>query len=624
MGRECLSSSLLSEGRSYAVRAIAKVCIPDMGATVNDFVINVATANGTGSQSSNLILLNSLFEMGVPVSGKNLFPSNISGLPTWFIIRASDKGYQAPGDRTNIQILMNPDTWFKDIEKIESGTVIIYNENVKMPVEREDCLVFGLPMTKLARGINPKMAKMIANMYYVGVIQHLIGIEQDALERAVNRQFKGKSSAVEVNLRAIEEGRAMAAEGIDWESPHVVEAREKDEDTFLVDGNEAVALGSIYGGINMLSWYPITPSSSVAEGIIQWLPELRDTSDGEATCAVVQAEDELAAAGMVLGAGWAGGRGMTCTSGPGISLMSEFIGLAYFAEVPGVIWDVNRVGPSTGLPTRTQQGDLNLLREASHGDTEHIVLIPGTVEECFEYGWRAFEYAERYQTLVFGFSDLDLGMNNWVCTGFEYPSEEIDRGKVLRTAEQVSAIENYGRYRDVDGDGVPYRTLPGSGLDPILYRGTGHDEDGIYSEEPDVYRKLMMRLKRKIDNSRADLPAPVMREEEEQDVGIIYMGSMENTIQEIDDMIEQTGLKVSQCRIRAMPIHPDVESFIERHERVIVLEINRDGQLYGVLRKELPNDLTSRISSVAYSDGMPPRARIYADMILETLGEVKP
>ena len=606
------------------MRAIAKVCIPDMGATVNDFVINVATANGTGSQSSNLILLNSLFEMGVPVSGKNLFPSNISGLPTWFIIRASDKGYQAPGDRTNIQILMNPDTWFKDIEKIESGTVIIYNENVKMPVEREDCLVFGLPMTKLARGINPKMAKMIANMYYVGVIQHLIGIEQDALERAVNRQFKGKSSAVEVNLRAIEEGRAMAAEGIDWESPHVVEAREKDEDTFLVDGNEAVALGSIYGGINMLSWYPITPSSSVAEGIIQWLPELRDTSDGEATCAVVQAEDELAAAGMVLGAGWAGGRGMTCTSGPGISLMSEFIGLAYFAEVPGVIWDVNRVGPSTGLPTRTQQGDLNLLREASHGDTEHIVLIPGTVEECFEYGWRAFEYAERYQTLVFGFSDLDLGMNNWVCTGFEYPSEEIDRGKVLRTAEQVSAIENYGRYRDVDGDGVPYRTLPGSGLDPILYRGTGHDEDGIYSEEPDVYRKLMMRLKRKIDNSRADLPAPVMREEEEQDVGIIYMGSMENTIQEIDDMIEQTGLKVSQCRIRAMPIHPDVESFIERHERVIVLEINRDGQLYGVLRKELPNDLASRISSVAYSDGMPPRARIYADMILETLGEVKP
>ena len=595
-----------------------------MGATVNDFVINVATANGTGSQSSNLILLNSLFEMGVPVSGKNLFPSNISGLPTWFIIRASDKGYQAPGDRTNIQILMNPDTWFKDIEKIESGTVIIYNENVKMPVEREDCLVFGLPMTKLARGINPKRAKMIANMYYVGVIQHLIGIEQGALERAVNRQFKGKSSAVEVNLRAIEEGRAMAAEGIEWDSPHVVEAREKDEDTFLVDGNEAVALGSIYGGINMLSWYPITPSSSVAEGIIQWLPELRDTSDGEATCAVVQAEDELAAAGMVLGAGWAGGRGMTCTSGPGISLMSEFIGLAYFAEVPGVIWDVNRVGPSTGLPTRTQQGDLNLLREASHGDTEHIVLIPGTVEECFEYGWRAFEYAERYQTLVFGFSDLDLGMNNWVCTGFEYPSEEIDRGKVLRTAEQVSAIENYGRYRDVDGDGVPYRTLPGSGLDPILYRGTGHDEDGIYSEEPDVYRKLMMRLKRKIDNSRADLPAPVMREEEEQDVGIIYMGSMENTIQEIDDMIEKTGLKVSQCRIRAMPIHPDVEGFIERHERVIVLEINRDGQLYGVLRKELPNDLASRISSVAYSDGMPPRARIYADMILETLGEVKP
>ncbi|MBL20972.1 MAG: ferredoxin oxidoreductase [Euryarchaeota archaeon] len=592
-----------------------------MGVTVNDFVINVATANGTGSQSSNLILLNALFEMGVPVSGKNLFPSNISGLPTWYIIRASDQGYQAPGDKTDIQILMNPDTWFKDIEKTESGSIIIYNQNVKLPVDRDDCLVFGLPMTKLARGINAKMAKMIANMYYVGVIQHLIKIDQDALERAVNRQFKGKASAVEVNLKAIEEGRLMAMEGITWDCPHVVEAREKKEGTFLIDGNEAAALGSIYGGVTMLSWYPITPSSSIAEGIIQWLPELRDTEEGDSTCAVVQAEDELAAAGMVLGAGWAGGRGMTCTSGPGISLMSEFIGLAYFAEVPGVIWDVNRVGPSTGLPTRTQQGDLNMLREASHGDTEHIVLIPGTVEECFEFGWKAFDYSDRFQTLVFGFSDLDLGMNNWVCSGFEYPDTPIDRGKILRTEEQMAAVENYGRYRDVDGDGIPYRTLPGSGLDPILYRGTGHDEDGVYSEDPEVYRKLMMRLKKKIFNARQHLPEPIIREEPQKDVGIIYMGSMENTIQEIDDMVESTGLKVSQCRVRAIPLHPDVESFIERHDRIIVLEINRDGQLYGVLRKELPIDLVPKIHSVAYSDGMPPRARIYADLILETLEE---
>ena len=592
-----------------------------MDVSINDFVINVATANGTGSQSSNLILLNSMFEMGVPVSGKNLFPSNISGLPTWFIIRASDQGYQAPGDKTDIQILMNADTWFKDIEKIESGSIIIYNENVKLPVERDDCLVFGLPMTKLARGINPKMAKMIANMYYVGIIQHLIGIDQVALEKAVNRQLKGKKTAVEVNLRAIEEGRKMAEEAITWESPHIVEARQKKEGTFLIDGNEAAALGSIYGGVNMLSWYPITPSSSLAEGIIHWLPQLRETEDGMSTCAVVQAEDELAAAGMVLGAGWAGGRGMTCTSGPGISLMSEFIGLAYFAEVPGVIWDVNRVGPSTGLPTRTQQGDLNLLREASHGDTEHIVLIPGTVEECFEFGWKAFDYAERFQTLVFGFSDLDLGMNNWVCSGFEYPDQPIDRGKVVRSADQMAAIENYGRYRDVDGDGIPYRTLPGSGLDPILYRGTGHDEDGIYSEDPEVYQKLMMRLKRKLFNARKHLPGPVIREEAEQDVGIIYMGSMENSIQEIDDIIEETGLKVSQCRVRAVPLHPDIEAFIERHNRVIVLEINRDGQLYGVLRKELPINLVPKISSVAYSDGMPPRARIYAELILEVLKE---
>ena len=337
-----------------------------MDAVINDFTLNIATANGTGSQSANLILLHSMFEMGVPVSGKNLFPSNISGLPTWYIIRVSDQGYQAPGDRTHFQIVMNKDTWVKDVEGAEPGTIILYNEDVKMPVDRDDCLVFGMPMTKMARSISPKMAKMIANMYYVGALQYLLGIDQDALERAVNRQFKGKASAVESNLKAIEEGRLFAEENIDWDQPYTLESREKIEGQFLVDGNEAVALGSIYGGINMLSWYPITPSSSIAEGIIQWLPELRNTEDGDATCAVVQAEDELAAAGMVVGAGWAGGRGMTCTSGPGISLMSEFVGLAYFAEIPGVIWDVNRVGPSTGLPTRTQQGDLNLLREASH------------------------------------------------------------------------------------------------------------------------------------------------------------------------------------------------------------------------------------------------------------------
>ena len=380
-----------------------------------------------------------------------------------------------------------------------------------------------------------------------------------------------------------------------------------------------MALGAIYGGINLLSWYPITPSSSMAESMIEWLPELREADDGGTTCAVIQAEDELAAAGMVVGAGWAGGRGMTCTSGPGISLMSEFIGLSYFAEVPSVIWDINRVGPSTGLPTRTQQGDLSMLYEASHGDTQHVVLIPGTVDECFEYGWKAFDYAERLQTVVFGFSDLDLGMNHWSTAGFEYPSTPMDRGKVLRTQKEMDAVANYGRYRDVDGDGIPYRTLPGSGLDPILYRGTGHDEDGIYSEDPDVYYATVSRLRRKIDGARDLLPAPLIREEEEQQIGVIYYGSMENSITEIDDMLESTGLSVSTCRVRALPYHSEVEGFIERHEKVIVLEINRDGQLYGILRKELPVHLLARLHSVAYTDGIPPRARVYADKILETL-----
>ncbi|MCH1523994.1 MAG: 2-oxoacid:acceptor oxidoreductase subunit alpha [Candidatus Thalassarchaeaceae archaeon] len=594
-----------------------------MSLRVNDFTINIATANGTGSQSANLVILHSMYEMGVPVSGKNLFPSNISGLPTWFIIRASDAGYQAPGDYTHIQVMMNKDTWDKDLNNLEPGTVIIYNQDAKLPVERDDCIVLPMPMTKMARSISPKMAKLMANMYYVGALAHLLNIDQKAIESAVSSQFGGKEKAIEWNLQAIAEGKAYAEENWNYESEFRAESREKDPNTFLIEGNEATALGAIYGGINMLSWYPITPSSSVAESIISWIPKLREAEDGGATCAVVQAEDELAAAGMVLGAGWAGGRGMTCTSGPGISLMSEFIGLFYFSEVPGVIWDVNRVGPSTGLPTRTQQGDLSMLYEASHGDTQHIVLIPGTVNECFEFGWRAFDFADRFQTMVFGFGDLDLGMNRWSTAGFEYPDIPMDRGKVIRSQEQMDAISNYGRYRDVDGDGIAYRTLPGSGLDPILYRGTGHDEDGIYSEDPQVYHATMERLKRKIDGARDLLPAPIIREEKVKTLGIIFYGSMENTIVEIDDMLEETGLSVSTCRVRALPYHSDVESFIEEHDRTIVLEINRDGQLFGILRKELPVQLLTKLQSVAYSDGLPPRARIYADMILETMKEVK-
>jgi 2-oxoglutarate ferredoxin oxidoreductase subunit alpha len=590
---------------------------------VNDFTINISTANGTGSQSANLIILHSMYEMGVPVSGKNLFPSNISGLPTWFIIRASDAGYQAPGDYTHIQVMMNKDTWEKDLNNLEPGTIIIYNQDVKLPVERDDCVALPMPMTKMARSISPKMAKLMANMYYVGALAHILKIDEGAIKSAVSNQFGGKEKAIEWNLQAIAEGKAFAEENWDYESEYLIEAREKNPNTYLIEGNEATALGAIYGGINMLSWYPITPSSSVAESIISWIPKLREAEDGGATCAVVQAEDELAAAGMVLGAGWAGGRGMTCTSGPGISLMSEFIGLFYFSEVPGVIWDINRVGPSTGLPTRTQQGDLSMLYEASHGDTQHIVLIPGTVDECFEFGWRAFDYADRFQTMVFGFGDLDLGMNRWSTAGFEYPDMPMDRGKVIRSQEQMDAITNYGRYRDVDGDGIAYRTLPGSGLDPILYRGTGHDEDGIYSEDPQVYLATMERLKRKINGARDLLPAPIIREEKEKNIGIIFYGSMENTIVEIDDMLEETGLSVSTCRVRALPYHSEVKSFIQEHEKIIVLEINRDGQLFGILRKELPVHLLTKIQSVAYSDGLPPRARIYTDLILKTLNGVK-
>ena len=592
-----------------------------METIANDFTINIATANGTGSQSANLILLQSLFEMGVPVSGKNMFPSNISGLPTWYIVRLSDNGYQAPGNRTHIQVLLNPATWDEDLASLEPGSVVIWNENAKMEMNREDVVSYPIPMSALARKINPKIAKLVTNIIYVGVLAELLGIDQEELEAAVAKQFKGKATAIELNITALGLGRDYFKDNLSKNDPYVVEKRVIEKPQFFIEGNEAVALGCLFGGVQMLAWYPITPSSSLAEGIINYIPQLRTDDDGNATCAVIQAEDELAAAGMVLGAGWAGGRGMTATSGPGISLMQEFIGLGYFAEIPSVFWDVNRVGPSTGLPTRTQQSDISMLYEGSHGDTQHIVLIPGTVEECFEFGWKAFDYSERYQTPVFGLSDLDLGMNRWACEGFEYPDQAMDRGKVVREREVVEAFEEFGRYLDVDGDGIPYRTLPGSGMDPILYRGTGHNPKGVYSEKPDDYFELMQRLKRKIDGARDDLPAPILREEDECEIGIIYLGSMENTIQEIDDILEATGIKVSQCRVRALPLHSGVEDFIRRHEMTIVLEINRDGQMYGILRKELPNDLITKVRSVAYSDGVPPRAGIYAKLILETLKE---
>ncbi|MGB0365848.1 MAG: 2-oxoacid:acceptor oxidoreductase subunit alpha [Candidatus Poseidoniaceae archaeon] len=593
-----------------------------MDTIANDFTINIATANGTGSQSANLILLQSLFDMGVPVSGKNLFPSNISGLPTWYIVRLSDEGYQAPGDRTHIQVLVNKATWAEDLAALEPGSVVIWNMDSKMPMDREDVVSYPVPMTKLARTLSPKLAKLVTNIVYVGVLAELLGITDEALHKAVAGQFKGKASAIELNTTALELGRNYAKENFTKGDPYVVEPRAIEQKRFFMEGNEAVALGCIFGGVQLLAWYPITPSSSLAEGIIGWLPRLRTNDEGESTCAVIQAEDELAAAGMVLGAGWAGGRGMTATSGPGISLMQEFIGLAYFAEIPSVFWDVNRVGPSTGLPTRTQQSDLSMLYEGSHGDTQHIVIIPGTVEECFEFGWRAFDISERYQTPVFGLSDLDLGMNRWACEGFTYPDTPMDRGKTIREQDVFDAMENFGRYRDLDGDGIPYRTLPGSGMAPILYRGTGHNPDGVYSEKPDDYFALMKRLKDKINGARDHLPEPLLREEIEGDVGVIYYGSMENTIQEIDDILEATGLKVSQCRVRSLPLHSEVEAFIRRHRMTIVLEINRDGQLWGILRRELPNDIVGNVHSVAYSDGMPPRARIYADKILETIKEV--
>ncbi len=588
---------------------------------VNDFSIVVGTANGSGSQTSNSTILRALFRMGIPVSGKNLFPSNIQGLPTWYIIRASKDGFIARRDEREIVVAMNPNSFEKDQASVLPGGAFYYDDSIKAPITRTDIVVYPMPVKQIVRNdpaVPANLRDMIANMVYVGILAQMIGIDMEKIETALSFAFKGKQKAVDLNLNVAKSAALWAKDNLEKKDPYYIEPMDKTAGLIMADGNTAAAIGSIYGGVQFVGWYPITPATSLAEELNEYLPKLRKTSEGKDTYAVVQAEDELAAIGMCIGAGWAGLRSMTSTSGPGLSLMTEFVGLAYYAEIPVVIWDVTRIGPSTGLPTRTSQGDLNFAANMGHGDTDNIILLPGSVNECFEFGWRAFDIAERIQTPVIVLSDLDFGMNQWMTEPFKYPDIPMDRGKVLWEEDLKKLTEPWGRYLDKDGDGIPYRTFPGNRLPGSSYftRGTGHDPYARYTEDSTVWEANMERLKKKFLTAKEYLPKPVIENVEGAREAIIAFGSTIPAVQEARVLLdEQKGQKMNLLRLRALPLANEVREFVMAQDKVYVVEMNRDGQLYEELIIAMP-DLATRLVSVAYSDGMPPTAKRIMSEIL--------
>ena len=584
----------------------------DADAIINDLSMVVATVNGSGSQTSNMALIRALFRMGIPVSGKNLFPSNIQGLPTWFTIRASKDGFTARREAVEILIAMNQATFLEDIEGLVDGGVCFYPDHFSKPEIRSDVIFYPMPVQEIIKANDPPRAlrDYMANMVYVGVVSHMIGIKIEAIRDALDTHFGGRIKSVDLNMGIVVDAANWADENLIKQDHYYIEPDDQTEDFILLDGNTAGALGSIYGGVSFTAWYPITPSSSLPEALQIHLPRLRrDAETNEQTYAIIQAEDELAAAGMTIGAGWAGARSMTATSGPGISLMAEFSGLAYFAEIPVVIWDVQRMGPSTGLPTRTSQGDLIFIRFLGHGDTQQIILLPGNMEECFEFGWRAFDFAERFQTPIFVLSDLDLGMNLWMSKPFTYPDTAMDRGKVL-TAEELEQIDEFARYRDVDGDGIPYRTLPGTDHPKAAYftRGTGHDDAAIYSERPEHYVENMERIARKLETARTELPKPFTQYKKGAEVGLIGFGSTDPAIREAIERLEEVDVEVSYMRLRAVPFADEVAEFIEKHERLYVIEMNTDGQMCQLLQLNDPKHAT-KLVKLTHNNGLPLSAR---------------
>ena len=594
---------------------------------VNDFSIQVGTVNGSGSQSANSVLLRSIFRMGIPVSGKNLFPSNIAGLPTWYTIRASKQGWVARKAEIDFLIAMNPETAKEDVMSLGAGAAVVYDESLKLNELRNDLTFYSVPFDQLtvATGAEAKLRKLIKNMVYVGVAAQLLSIDMEKVEESVRRQFAKKVKAAELNLNAVRVGFDYAASALTKQDPFVVEAMNETEGKIIIDGNSAAAMGAMFAGVTVVSWYPITPSSSVIENLIDLLKKYRVEKDGKASFAIVQAEDELAAIGMVIGAGWAGARSMTASSGPGISLMAEFAGLGYYAEIPGVIFDIQRTGPSTGLPTRTSQADLTFVAGLSHGDTKHVILLPASVNECFQFGIECFDLAEQLQTPVFLLSDLDLGMNNWMSEPFEYPEKPIARGKVL-SAEQLEQAGGFARYKDVDGDGIPYRTLPGTDHPLAAYftRGSGHNERALYSERPDDYENNMLRLARKFDTARTLVPKPILEGNGHEKVGIIAFGTSHWAVQESRDQLERENeIATDYLRVRAYPFTREVLDFVATHDRVYVVEQNRDAQMLNLLKIDGDPKYAIKLRSVLHFNGLPIDARSITSAITRQEGVSK-
>jgi 2-oxoglutarate/2-oxoacid ferredoxin oxidoreductase subunit alpha len=577
--------------------------------TGNDFSIQVATVNGSGSQSSNNVLMRSIFQMGVPVSGKNLFPSNIQGLPTWFTIRASKNSYIARKREIDLLVAMNPQTAREDVQALDAGAEVVFEQALGLEKVRADIVPYAVPFADLAKSVieDTRLRKLLANMIYVGVVGFLLEIDRREIRTAIEKQFQGKAKAVDLNVKAVDVGFEYAEKHFSRSKFLRVERMNATAGKILIDGNAAGALGAMFNGVTVVTWYPITPSSSLVEQLIDYLKDYRiEEKTGKATFAVVQAEDELAAIGMVLGASWAGARAMTSTSGPGISLMSEFVGLGYYAEIPAVIWNIQRVGPSTGLPTRTSQGDVLSAYFLSHGDTKHILLFPGSVSECFDFGGVAFDLAERFQTPVFLVSDLDIGMNDWIIPRLEWDeSYRPDRGKVL-SAEEIERVKSFYRYLDVDGDAVPYRTLPGVHPKGAYFtRGSGHDKYGKYTEDSEAYVEVVDRIARKVQSAAEHVPAPEIHAVAGgARHGIVSIGGCHWAVLEARDALLAEGVSTEYLRVRGFPFGEAVKRFLDEHETIFVVEQNRDAQLRTLLtiETECPK---SKLVSVRYYGGQP-------------------
>src|SRR5271157_230658 len=599
-----------------------------MNKIVNDFSITVGTINGSGSQTANTTILRALFKMGIPVSGKNLFPSNIQGLPTWYTIRVNKDGFVARRDETEVMVSINPNSFARDLATVLPGGAFFYADDIKQPIARSDISAYPMPVKQIVRGdpnIPSDFRDLVSNMVYVGVLSTMLSIDIDKIYAALNFHFKGKQKPIDMNFNTVKAAAEWAKTNLEKKDPFYVEPMHKTDGMIMADGNTAAAIGSIFGGLQFAAWYPITPASSLAEALNDYLPQLRKREDGKHTYAVLQAEDELAAIGMTIGAGWSGLRAMTSTSGPGLSLMTEFAGLAYYTEVPIVVWDVQRIGPSTGLPTRTSQGDLAFTNFMGHGDTQQIILLPGGVNECFEFGWRAFDIAERIQTPVFVLSDLDMGMNQWMSRPFKYPDTPMDRGKVLWEQDLEDLKGNWGRYLDKDGDGIPYRTFPGNKNPTGSYflRGTGHDEYAKYSEEAPMWHDNMERLKKKHETAKKYVPAPITHKVKGATVGIIGFGSTEAAILETQYQLStQHDIRADFMRVRAVPFSNDVTTFIKKYDQVFIVEMNRDGQMNELLKIEHP-EYGLKFKSVAFGDGLPASAKWVREGILAKYENVK-